>query len=292
MRFFGARRGTANEDDTVSGYGAVEVSAAAATKAREHSFEWHHRGDRFELLKVAVVSVGGQYAALGVIALNVFTTKEIFMKCDSREQGLPLAAVCECTKSCMRYFTLLAMVVSLLIALRLMARHRIYYQILRHGALLDFESCARLIAVAAAPREKASASTTSFPYAAAGAHHEEHSAKFVAEMWPARVLLDTRIQDEDSVAFRRVWYVVNGFVFPLTLLVLCFFMGQALKDVADVQEGQLEDVAALLVEVCFAAVSFYFLSHLYELMFLSVRSHLAGGAPQLRLTCMRPHIES
>lgn len=69
-------------------------------------------------------------------------------------------------------------------------------------------------------------------------------------MWPARLLLDPRLEDEDSANFRRAWKFYLG----LCALFLCFIKTclshQILKDFFDVYRGQTPDLAGLIVEGC------------------------------------------
>jgi len=48
-------------------------------------------------LLTTIISVAGQYAALGVITLTVYTSNTLFVKCDSRQQPIAVALACECT---------------------------------------------------------------------------------------------------------------------------------------------------------------------------------------------------
>jgi hypothetical protein len=66
-------------------------------QALERPFEWHQRGEPFQLLLTTIISVAGQYAALGVITLTVYTSNTLFVKCDSRQQPIAVALACECT---------------------------------------------------------------------------------------------------------------------------------------------------------------------------------------------------
>lgn len=73
-------------------------------------------------------------------------------------------------------------------------------------------------------------------------------------MWPARLLLDPRLEDEDSANFRRAWKFYLG----LCVVFLCFIKTclshQILKDLYDVYKGQKPDVAGLIVEGCHMAL--------------------------------------
>lgn len=370
-------------------------------EALERPFEWHQRGELFQLLLTTIISVGGQYAALGVITLTVYTSNALFVKCDSRQQPIFVALACECTKSSMRSFVLLAMVISLLIALRQIARQRLYYVMLRRGVMLDFEtvspihdplfilltvclaislshcfivawqfhhdeksfkdfmvfintmvtrylahSCVFLAFLATAydtenqllPLSKyveedpqaakclmhhmvvisedaaskavenglhlPSKATSQQVYEALvkAAQNPEGSkveagtslleradqflskakpdqyAKFVQEMWPARLLLDPRLQDEDSRRFKKVWYFISGFSLPLTLFVFIFFLRQTRIDITDVENGQIEDLGGVGIAVVYAIYTFHLLTHVWTLLFRPAKGGTSDGS--------------
>jgi len=410
------------------GAGCVEGGKGKLTVVPSKRWEWETRGEPWHLLKDAAVVVGQQYAALGVIVLEVFVklvadAPKRFMNCDGRVQGLALAAVCEGTKSCARFFVLLALVVAAMVAIRMVLRCRIYYEMLRHGAIVNFDNArpfedplfvmlvacicfsfchfatfwmysysmegdaaavlenvktavvfyfaptaafmgflfrsydteadllplnkymeedpdwARanlahicminedraaevvqrgllpqvkgpleashlyqaLIDVAsensgvggsASAMEGGSASANggedgtaaaaevaatapaamgrreTFVASLSAAGHVPKSA-FISTMWPAKVLLDGRLRDKDSMAFRQVWYIFAGIAFPMMVFVLGFFCYQAEKDVEDVRSGQTEDVAGLVVEFAYFCATVYLMHHLY--LILSIR---------------------
>jgi len=89
--------------------------------------------------------------------------------------------------------------------------------------------------------------------------------------WPARVLLDRRLQDEGDVKFRKLWYVFLGSAYILTALVVFFFILQAKKDVDDVRDGQVEDLTALTVEVVYAVVTVKLVYDLYTILHLPMQ---------------------
>lgn len=69
-------------------------------------------------------------------------------------------------------------------------------------------------------------------------------------MWPASLLLDPRLEDEDSAYFRHAWKFYLGFCAILLCFVKMCLSHQILKDMYDVYRGQLPDVAGLVVEGC------------------------------------------
>lgn len=379
-------------------YGSIETPKAADA-ADVHTFEWHQRGKWLQLLIAAVLPVMSQFAALSIITITVnpevipvLETKTVFMNCDSRIIGLPAAVMCECSKASLRCFPLLAIVISLTIAMRGLLRQRIYYEMLRHGHMLDFETVtpakdplficiivclaigsmhlvliynfydfpkflpfakttlmnyfapaaaflaflasaydtesqlvplnkymeekpdvarATLATMPVLPENLVAAAVqqglhipkgrtactcdecftelvavtgtslegnwwnlgnTALPSSAFKEHHAEHAAKFVAEMWPARILLDLRVQDAESRTFRSVWYVLSALVIPLAMIVAFFFSWQAWKDVQDVREGQYSDAGALAVELMYAGATGWLFGKLSDLMFIPFRT--------------------
>merc|ERR1719199_522011 len=66
------------------------------------------------------------------------------MSCDSRKVGEYLAGGCEYTKAYVRCFPLLALVVALMVSCRQILQHRMYYELLKHGVLLDIENFSAL----------------------------------------------------------------------------------------------------------------------------------------------------
>lgn len=61
------------------------------------------------------------------------------MSCDARTVGMPRAVMCEYTKAYVRCFPLLAVLVSLIVAGRMLVVQRMYYKLLTHHAILDFD---------------------------------------------------------------------------------------------------------------------------------------------------------
>eukprot|EP00421_Protoceratium_reticulatum_P049223 CAMPEP_0168431960 /NCGR_PEP_ID=MMETSP0228-20121227/38650_1 /TAXON_ID=133427 /ORGANISM="Protoceratium reticulatum, Strain CCCM 535 (=CCMP 1889)" /LENGTH=408 /DNA_ID=CAMNT_0008446083 /DNA_START=31 /DNA_END=1254 /DNA_ORIENTATION=+ len=73
--------------------------------------------------------------------------------------------------------------------------------------------------------------------------------KFYAEMWPAQVLLDPRLQDASSRSFRFMFMVFLAICVPVHLVSIVVMAGQAWKDIyVDVWTNkQLEDSLSFLV---------------------------------------------
>lgn len=62
-----------------------------------------------------------------------------FMHCDSRQQGMKVAALCEWSKAYVRCFGLLALVISLMCASHMLLHQRVYYLLLKRNALLRIQ---------------------------------------------------------------------------------------------------------------------------------------------------------
>lgn len=112
----------------------------ATAPAPGRIWQWHSYGDPWMLLLGALGSVGQQVLALGLVAYQVLLKHKYLMVCNASKQGMLVAATCEYTKAHVRFFPLLALVVSLMVASRMLLHHRIYYETLRRGALIDFQN--------------------------------------------------------------------------------------------------------------------------------------------------------
>lgn len=103
-----------------------------------HEWEWEKYGNILHLSLSFGATVGKQFIALAMIIIQIYHSKKLLMPCNPVEVGMSKAVLCEYTKAYVRCFPLLAVVVSLIVASRLMLCHRIYYKLLKHGAILDF----------------------------------------------------------------------------------------------------------------------------------------------------------
>mmetsp|Transcript_121048 Transcript_121048/g.337812 ORF Transcript_121048/g.337812 Transcript_121048/m.337812 type:complete len:421 (+) Transcript_121048:82-1344(+) len=125
-------RGKASFDDVVSSGDRARV------------FEWEQRGAPWQLLISAGTLVAKQYAALALICLQVFFIgsgeRKYLMSCNPFVIGWGGAYFCEYSKTCVRCFPLMAMVVSLVVAARLILNQRAFYLLLRRGVLVDFDN--------------------------------------------------------------------------------------------------------------------------------------------------------
>lgn len=121
----------------IATYGAtVDEAGAQATKV----YEWESRGEVMTLVIETAAIIGKQVFALTMIILQVSFNKKYLMDCDDRVIGLGPALACEWTKTYVRCFPLMALVVSLMAASRYLLHHRIYYELLRHKILLNFDN--------------------------------------------------------------------------------------------------------------------------------------------------------
>lgn len=332
---------------------------------------WESQGHPWPLLLKATAAVGKQAFALALIVIQIYfsSQKENIMSCDDRVIGLPKAALCEYTKAYVRYFPLLALVVSLMVTARTILHQGIFYRLLKRGAVLDFENSfplsdplfqilvgcfiqavanfaldiiskrgltleeikeltkkgshgyqiaifylvpsaiffvflwasydteahlvplskyfeaddaearrilgkAPLIKEATAEKivkdgscfhdafcqaeevynalikeaEEVQASTAEEP-------QDMSRWRLVSALWSARLLLDPRLGDELSRRFRRMWYVFTAFTVAIMGFVFWFLTWQVVKDFMDVAEGQLPDLAGLVVEAALATLT-------------------------------------
>ncbi|CAE7221646.1 unnamed protein product [Symbiodinium sp. CCMP2592] len=90
--------------------------------------------------------------ALAVVALQVFSTriqkmlqadaKDFLMDCDPAIIGLSQSYVCEATKAFVRCFPPVSIVVALMVASQLILCQRLFYLMIRHKVLVDFQNLA------------------------------------------------------------------------------------------------------------------------------------------------------
>lgn len=91
------------------------------------------------LLITVLVVVGNQIFYLMLITMNVVYSRDYLMECNPNTVGYPTATLCEWTKAHVRCFPILGLKVSALVTSRMLLQHRVYYQMLKRGALVDFE---------------------------------------------------------------------------------------------------------------------------------------------------------
>lgn len=100
---------------------------------------WEYRGSGAHLIIRVCMTVGKQFMALSVVIMQIYYSQNLLMSCDTRRVGMTVAVMCEYTKAHVRCFPLLAIVVSLIVASRMLLCHRIYYKMLKHKSILDFD---------------------------------------------------------------------------------------------------------------------------------------------------------
>jgi len=122
----------------------VDSSPASTDLSGSRVFAWEERGGPWTLLISAGSLVVRQYCALGLICLQVFfignSEKKYLMSCNPFKIGFAPTYFCELSKTCVRCFPLMAMVVSLVVAARLILNQRAFYLLLRRGVLVDFDN--------------------------------------------------------------------------------------------------------------------------------------------------------
>jgi len=131
--------GTANARGRASPFTATE-DPALPTKPAEKNWKWEERGSILSLAGEIGLSTGKQLIALGMIVVQIYYAKDLLMDCDSRTCGVYKAILCEYTKAYVRCFPLLAISVSLIVASRMLLIHRIYYELLKKKACMDFHN--------------------------------------------------------------------------------------------------------------------------------------------------------
>jgi len=67
-------------------------------------------------------------------------------------------------------------------------------------------------------------------------------------MWPVGLLLDRRLDDKSSRNFRRYWYICTSLAVGFMCLMLCWLFMQLWADIQDFRNGQLSELAAVVVE--------------------------------------------
>mmetsp|Transcript_9263 Transcript_9263/g.17046 ORF Transcript_9263/g.17046 Transcript_9263/m.17046 type:complete len:412 (+) Transcript_9263:34-1269(+) len=86
---------------------------------------------------------------------------------------------------------------------------------------------------------------------------EEARMRVTWTMWPARLLLDPRLSDKDTVIFRCLWHLFLAVIGLLMAVVFYCLSCQMVKDVTDVWTGQLPDLAGVCVELGHFAITAY-----------------------------------
>lgn len=104
----------------------------------EPTCSWEERGTMRHLSLEFFLTIGKQFFALSTVLVQIYYSKKLMMSCDSRQVGMSVAVVCEYTKANVRCFPLLAFIVSLIVAFRMVLCQRMYYKMLKKRAIIDF----------------------------------------------------------------------------------------------------------------------------------------------------------
>lgn len=105
----------------------------------QRGYEWEKNAAPLQLLISVGLNVGRNLVALLLLFWQLFEHRSFIMTCDSRVIG-NWSYLCEYTKAYVRCFPLLGAMVVLMIAFRQLLQQRIYYGLLKRGALLDFHN--------------------------------------------------------------------------------------------------------------------------------------------------------
>lgn len=120
--------------------GSSDAQPTAQPPPDERHLQWEQRGGILRLSIEFASTVGTQSLALCAILNQVHYSRSLLMSCDSRQVGITVAVFCEYTKAYVRCFPLLAIIVSLIVASRMFLCQRMYYKMLKKGAILDFDN--------------------------------------------------------------------------------------------------------------------------------------------------------
>jgi hypothetical protein len=124
-----------------SGIGTYGTIAAAEQQAEvlNNPKEWHNLGNPMTLMFKAATRGAKPSCFLCIILASVFLNREYLMRCDERTQPILSASFCEYTKAYVRSFPLIALIVAILMSCRQILHHRMYYEFMKRGVLIDFE---------------------------------------------------------------------------------------------------------------------------------------------------------
>jgi len=132
--------------------GAPDASPLESEYTDPRVFEWEQLGEPLFVFAYTAMVVGRQCLALAVVALQVFSTriqkmlqadaKDFLMDCDPAIIGLSQSYVCEATKAFVRCFPPVSIVVALMVASQLILCQRLFYLMIRHKVLVDFQNLA------------------------------------------------------------------------------------------------------------------------------------------------------
>jgi len=362
-------------DEEANAMGVEEGALDVEIEISNDEHPWHRNSSPFMLFFSVLMMAAMQVGPLLLLMWEVHTSKKHLMNCDAPHLGVFPATLCEWTKAYVRCFPDLAFLIALVVPIMTMLHNRMFYVLMRNGALLQFEKsnpltdtlfrillfsifnaaghfalkmyfivhdyyddnsaigfaeakfgvytiAMRYMCPAAIfliffftsydvtgtiqplmryfeedaegalqliskmvvlPETKVSrivfsglTSLDSSPSDDADSDTRnvykeliERSApiegipvlvdnapvfKQAARMWPARVLLHPHLRDDDSMAFRRLYFVFTASCVCFMCLSINFVIRQIRKELDDIAGGQYNDIACLVAELLMACV--------------------------------------
>lgn len=125
-------KGEQAQHESYGALGAADGNQAAATSwEAEYASPW-------AILFNTLALVGYQIVAMAIIAYQVFYRRHYVMACLHNELCTWQLWACEYTKAFTRFFPLIAILISMSLARSMILVQRMYYELLRHGAVLQF----------------------------------------------------------------------------------------------------------------------------------------------------------
>ncbi|CAE7718779.1 tetA [Symbiodinium sp. CCMP2456] len=125
-------KGEQAQHESYGALGAADGKQAAATSwEAEYASPW-------AILFNTLALVGYQIVAMAIIAYQVFYRRHYVMACIHNELCTWQLWACEYTKAFTRFFPLIAILISMSLARSMILVQRMYYELLRHGAVLQF----------------------------------------------------------------------------------------------------------------------------------------------------------
>lgn len=113
-----------------TGYGAVQPPSACDN--------WRDWSDPWWLLLYTAAEAGQLLLSLLMMLWMVWMRQKFTMSCENHY--MLLSCACDYTKAYVRFFPLVALVISLVVASRTLLRRHFFYQMLKHGALVKLET--------------------------------------------------------------------------------------------------------------------------------------------------------
>ena len=114
-------------------YGSIEAGhKQTATWEDEYASPWM-------ILFNTIALVGYQILSMAIVAYQVLFKRHYVMRCTHHELSAWQLWTCEYTKAFTRFFPLVAILISMSLARSMILIQRMYYELLRHGAVLQFK---------------------------------------------------------------------------------------------------------------------------------------------------------